>query len=85
MKRFTMALAPLPFLLVACASTPPESASAADLAQRASAARSDDCNRPQLGQVCVRLVDVNRETPCTCVDSAAIHGLPIWPEPRSAE
>jgi len=85
MTRFTMVLAPFAFLLGACASMPPEPMSAVDLAQRARPARSDDCNRPQLGQVCVRLVDVNREAPCACVDGDAVHRLPIWPEPLGTE
>jgi hypothetical protein len=86
MTRFTMTLVPLAFLLGACASAPPsEPASAVDVAQGARPARSDDCNRPTLGQVCVRLVDVNREAPCTCVDSAAVQRLRIWPEPLNAE
>jgi hypothetical protein len=86
MTRFTTTLALLALLLGACASTPPtEPASVVDIAQDATHARSDICSPPRPGQVCVRFMDVNRETPCTCVDGAAVRRLPLWPESLRAD
>jgi hypothetical protein len=86
MSKLTMTLAPFALALSACANTsPPAPSSALDLAQGTRPAPNAHCNRRPLGTVCVRMIDANRETPCTCIDGAAVPAMPIWPEAFATE